>query len=32
MEEFSKEKKNERMNKNSSEIDKNLENSEEKVL
>ena len=32
MEEFSKEKKNERMNKNSSEINKNLENSEEKVL
>ena len=30
MEEFSKEKKNERMNKNSSEINKNLENSEEK--
>ncbi len=32
MEEFSKEKKNERMNKNSSEINKNFENSEEKVL
>jgi len=26
MEEFSKEKKNERMNKNSSEINKNFEN------
>jgi len=32
MEEFNKEKKNERMNKNSSEINKNFENSEEKVL
>jgi len=32
MKEFNKKKKNERMNKNSSEINKNLENSEEKVL